>query len=34
MNAILETLHMSYFANTGWVVDLGDVSSGGGLTST
>jgi hypothetical protein len=34
MNAILEMLHSSDFANTSWVVDLGDVTNGGGSTST
>jgi hypothetical protein len=34
MNAILQTLCMSNFANIGWVIDLGDVTSGGGSTST
>jgi hypothetical protein len=34
VNAILQTLHMSDFTNIGWVVDLGDVTSGGGLAST
>ncbi len=34
VNAILQTLSMSNFTNTCWVVDLGDVTSGGGSTST
>ncbi len=34
MNAILHTLRMSDFTNIGWVIDLGDVTSGGGSTST
>jgi hypothetical protein len=34
MNAILETLCLLDFANIGWVVDLGDVSSGGVSAST
>jgi hypothetical protein len=34
MNAILQTLHMSNFTNMVWVIDLGDVTSGGGSTST
>ncbi len=34
MNAILETLCLSDFANIGWVVELGNVSSGGVSTST
>jgi hypothetical protein len=34
MNAILQTLRILDFTNTGWVIDLGDVTSGGGSTST
>lgn len=34
VNAILQTLCMSNFTNIGWVVDLGDVTNGGGSTST
>jgi hypothetical protein len=34
VNAILLTLHMLNFANIGWVVDLGDVTSGGGSTQS
>ncbi len=34
VNAILETLRSSNFANTNWVVNLGDVTNGGGSTST
>ncbi len=34
VNVILHTLRMSNFANIGWVVDLGDATNGGGLTST
>jgi hypothetical protein len=34
MNAILETLCLSNFAKTSWVVDLRDVSNGGGSTLT
>ncbi len=34
MNAILKTLCVSDFANIGWVVNLGNVSSGGVSTST
>jgi hypothetical protein len=33
MNAILQTLRMLDFANTSWVLNLGDVTSGGGSTS-
>jgi hypothetical protein len=34
VNAILEALSSSNFANTSWVVDLGNATSGGGSTST
>jgi hypothetical protein len=34
VNAILQTLSMLDFANTGWVIDLGNITSGGGSTST
>ncbi len=34
MNAILEMLYLSNFANTSWVVDQGNVSNGGRSTST
>jgi hypothetical protein len=34
MNAILKTLSSLDFANTSWVVDLGNATSGGGSTST
>ncbi len=34
MNAILETLRSLDFANTNWVINLGDVTNGGGSTST
>ncbi len=34
VNAILQMLCMSNFTNTCWVADLGDVTNGGGSTST
>ncbi len=34
VNTILQMLCMSNFTNIGWIVDLGDVISGGGSTST
>jgi hypothetical protein len=34
VNAILEMLRSLDFANTSWVVDLADVTNGGGSTST
>jgi hypothetical protein len=34
VNAILQTLCMLDFANTSWVVDLGDVTNGKGSSST
>jgi len=34
VNAILKMLHSLDFANTSWVVDLGNVTNGGGLAST
>jgi hypothetical protein len=33
VNAILEMLCSLDFANTSWVVDLGDITNGGGSTS-
>ncbi len=34
VNVILEASISSNFANTSWVVDLGNATSGGGSTST